>query len=325
MDWVRFNRRGLLASLCAVLAPLETLAGAPTSRQILAFYYGWYGGDGHRTFDDAPEMPAGGPYDSLDPDVVVRHVAQAKSAGLTGLIASWWGKDDRTDRQLPALLDAAAAGGLSVSAYVETGDTPEAVSAAILYLYRAHGGHAAWLKLGGRPVVFLYDRVLQALGDDGWRRARAAIEAGAPGAMAFVGTGNGHNQIRRRAPYFDALHIYDMAFYLAQTHAFGWLWRLEFYRRWVKSQTSLRLTTATVMPGFDDRKVAGRPAPRPVVDRRDGRTLRDLFAAAIAARPDWILIVSFNEWHEGSEIEPSARYGDRDLKTCAAMSAKFLR
>jgi len=34
---------------------------------------------------------------------------------------------------------------------------------------------------------------------------------------------------------------------------------------------------------------------------------------AIKAKPDWVLITSWNEWHEGSEIEPSLEYGDKYL------------
>ncbi len=318
------DRRRLLAGLAAAaFLPLRAFAQTRPPKQVLAFYYGWYGAGEHKTLDDAPDMPLGGPYDSLDPAVIARHVAEAREAGLTGLIASWWGQGDRTDQQLPHLLDAAA--GLHVSAYIEQGTTPETLGRDILYLYRTCGSHAAWLKLDGRPVIFLYDRVLQTLGIDGWQKARALVEAAAPGALAFVATGNGPKQIAERAPYFDGLHIYDMPFYLAEKHMFDWLWRLEFYHNWVKAQNGLHVTTATVMAGYNDSKIGGRPPPRPIVDRRNGQTFRDLWSAAISADPDWLLIVSFNEWHEGSEIEPSQQNGDRELKTCAGMSAKFRR
>ncbi len=319
------DRRTLLAGLSAVLMPMRAFGQARPQKQVLAFYYGWYGAGDHRTLDDAPDKPVGGPYDSLDPATIERHISQARSAGLTGLIASWWGQDDRTDQQLPKLLDAAQKAGLHVCAYVEQGQSPEHLAADILYLHQAYGQHAAWLRLDDKPVLFLYDRVLQTLGLDGWQKARALIEARAPKALAFIATGNGPKQIAERAPFFDGVHIYDMPFYLAQEHLFDLFWPADFYRRWVKAQKGLRLTTATVMPGYNDSKVAGRPLPRPLVDRKGGQTFRDLWNAAIGAHPDWILIVSFNEWHEGSEIEPSQPYGDRELKTCAAMAAKFLR
>lgn len=325
MALVHFSRRALLAALPALLTPLQALAQARPPRQVLAFYYGWYGADGHTTLDDAPDHPQDGPYDSLDPAVITRHTVLAKQAGLTGLIASWWGQGDRTDRQLGPLLDACAAQGLAVAPYVEVAASPEALAADIAYLFKAHGDHPAWLRLDGKPVIFLYDRVLQDLGLDGWNAARARVETARPDQLAFIATGNGRGQIAERAPAFDGVHIYDMPYYLAQKHDFAWFWRRHFYASYVKWQKGLRVTTATVMPGFDDRGVSGRTTPRPVVERKDGKTLAELFDAAIAARPDWILVVSFNEWHEGSEIEPSREYGDRELKTCAAMCARFLR
>ena len=43
--------------------------------------------------------------------------------------------------------------------------------------------------------------------------------------------------------------------------------------------------------------------------------------AAIAARPDWVLIVSWNEWLEATEIEPSVENGSRELDTLGALGA----
>jgi hypothetical protein len=39
--------------------------------------------------------------------------------------------------------------------------------------------------------------------------------------------------------------------------------------------------------------------------RRDGATYDALWKAAIRARPDGITITSFNEWGEGTQIEPA--------------------
>ena len=42
-----------------------------------------------------------------------------------------------------------------------------------------------------------------------------------------------------------------------------------------------------------------------------------------SARPDWILIDSFNQWETGSEIEPSVEFGDLYLKLTAEYAARF--
>ena len=41
--------------------------------------------------------------------------------------------------------------------------------------------------------------------------------------------------------------------------------------------------------------------------------------------PGLILIVSWNEWYEASEIEPSQEHGRRELETTAEMSRRFRR
>src|SRR4029453_14074283 len=69
-----------------------------------------------------------------------------------------------------------------------------------------------------------------------------------------------------------------------------------------------KLWIATAMPGYDDTRLAGRGG-RFAVDRGNGGFFQRTLDAAAGSRPDWIMIVSFNEWAEGSGMEPSASYG----------------
>ncbi|ESQ84568.1 hypothetical protein AEAC466_09455 [Asticcacaulis sp. AC466] len=335
---MQFDRRALILALAtAATWPMRLFAQARPDRQVLVFYYGWYGTvarsaeNSHwlnpdtraEKIADAPNYPVGGPYDSLDPAVIDRQMRQMKDAGITGLIASWWGQGDRTDRQFPLLLDAAAHYGLKVCPYVEQAQTIDKVAGDVLYLHRRYGRHAAWLPLDGKPVVFFFDRLMQTLGADGWKQSRARIEKQAPGALRFIGTANTVEEIAARKPLFDALHIYSMQFEAAEHRWLPALWRTQFYKAWVAAQSGARVTTATILPGFDDRLLPDRLKKRPVIKRRDGTPFRQLWRAAIGAGPDWILIVSFNEWHEASQIEPSTAFGARELDTCREMSALF--
>jgi hypothetical protein len=51
------------------------------------------------------------------------------------------------------------------------------------------------------------------------------------------------------------------------------------------------------------------------VDRRNGETLRSEWQAAEASAPDAIGIISWNEYSESTQIEPSADLGTRYLDT----------
>jgi hypothetical protein len=68
---------------------------------------------------------------------------------------------------------------------------------------------------------------------------------------------------------------------------------------------------ATVVPGFNN-VVASDYSPaalESVVDRRNGVCYSSFWLIAKASHPDGYAITSFNEWHEGTEIEPSIEYG----------------
>jgi hypothetical protein len=102
--------------------------------EVLAFYYGWDGrperqnhwvhwGGENTTDHSTPQTthyPAGGAYDSQDPALVDRHILEAKSHGVSGFIASWWGQGSYEDRSLALLLARAEQKGFQTSIYWET-------------------------------------------------------------------------------------------------------------------------------------------------------------------------------------------------------------
>jgi len=62
---------------------------------------------------------------------------------------------------------------------------------------------------------------------------------------------------------------------------------------------------ATVMPGYDDTEVR---SPGYVIDRQNESYYNSFWSTAKSSFPDHYIITSFNEWHEGTEIEPSLEY-----------------
>jgi hypothetical protein len=62
---------------------------------------------------------------------------------------------------------------------------------------------------------------------------------------------------------------------------------------------------ATVMPGYNDTKIR---SPGYAIDRQNGTYYISSWSVATTCFPDGYVITSFNEWHEGTEIEPSLEY-----------------
>jgi glycoprotein endo-alpha-1,2-mannosidase len=327
-----------------ILAATALLGGSaaagPAPRQVLAFYYGWYGNPEHshrwvhwsevdatnHRIGNSTHFPLLGAYDSHDPKVVEQHCRWAKEASLTGFIASWWGQKDFTDHGLPLLLDSAQRFGLNVTAYFET-THPKDSSARdnalcdVLYLLEKYGKHPAWLKVNGRPVLFVYGRAVNEIGLDGWRWVIGEANRRYAGGAVFIG-----DQISKNAAQvFDGIHTYNITGQTARKKSLADLqaWARTTFSQWVETAGERDIACLTIIPGYDDTKT-GRPSPRPITDRRDGETYRSLWQEAVAANPDWVLVTSWNEWHEGTEIEPSLENGTRELRTTAEYATKFL-
>jgi glycoprotein endo-alpha-1,2-mannosidase len=350
-----FDRRSrfMAASLCgAVLLAAACLpfSGSAANRvdehtakvpkQVLAFYYAWYGNPdvsqrwshwrnvdmARKHIDESTHYPALGPYDSHDAKTVDTHCRQAKEIGLTGLIVSWWAKGDFHDKGMLLMLDTAQKYGLKVTVYYETvpprdGPTVEGAIDDLTYIMDTYSKHPAWLNVDGKPVIFIYGRAVGQLKLQGWHEVIDQFKARRPGGAVFVG-----DQITpEAAQIFDGIHTYNPTG-LTKGKSLDEIriWAKTVFPEWVKTAGPDRISCITIIPGYDDSVQPSRKPPRPITDRHNGETYKVMWQQAIDANPDWVIITSWNEWHEGSEIEPSAELGDRELNTTKQFSHKFL-
>ena len=307
-------------------------------RRVMAFYYPWYGtaegpGGAGRTvhwgridadnkdIEASTHYPQLGAYDSHEPKIIDRHCQWAKDAGIDTLIVSWWGHNHYTERAMGAILDGCARRGLNACIYYETvprPQTPESAAKDIVKVLNKYGAHPAHLKLNGKPVVFVYGRAVQEIGLMGWRSALKQINAEYKGGVAAIGDQFGYGAAR----VFDGLHTYNTAGHLqGREPVEARRWASETYASWVQlADGAGKLCAITVIPGYDDTKIR---KPGLAVKRYDGQLYRAQWEEAIKADPHWILITSFNEWHEGSEIEPSLQYAQLYLDLTAEYAKSF--
>lgn len=306
-------------------------------REVLAFYYTWYGtpdregkwvhwGGENKTAHDIPESrhyPARGAYDSQDPALLESHILQAQAAGLTGFIATWWGQNGYEDRAFQLLLDQADKHDFKTTIYWETapGKGREQIAHAVadlVYVVQKYGPRKSFLKVDGRPVIFVYGRVMEEVPFASWP---AIISGARSQAGDFLLVADGYNESFARM--FDGIHTYNICGQVqAKSPDALKSWSAQHYSEVVNlARKQNRISCVTVIPGYDDTKIR---KPGLNAARQDGQTYRVLWEEAIRAQPDWVLITSFNEWHEGSEIEPSWEDGDKYFKLTAEFAPRFL-
>jgi hypothetical protein len=302
----------------ALLAVAVTPAHAQSTGDplVLAFYYPWYD-ESTWSYDKLSDLPAE-PYVSRDRGVMGRQIDQAKAAGIDALLVAWYGPGggpNQTETNLAAMLEEASSRGFKIGVLFETtspffGGSGD-VTAALQHLLGVHANHPAFLRADGRPVVFFWRPSLY--GVDTWRGIRSQADPSYSSLWISEGTDTSYLSV------FDGHHLYSNTWnppadLTATSAKFAAL--VEQARR---STGAYKLWVATVMPGYDDIRVRGGFAR----DREGGAYFGQSWQAAIASRPNWIVINSFNEWPEGSYIEPSAAYGDHFVGLSATYSAQF--
>ena len=127
------------------------------------------------------------------------------------------------------------------------------------------------------------------------------------------------------AQIFDGIHTYNPTG-LTKGKSLEEIrgWAKTTFPEWVKTAGPDRIACVTIIPGYDDSVQPSRKPPRPNTERYNGETYKVMWEEAHAANPDWVIVTSWNEWHEGSEIEPSVELGGKDLATTKQFAKKFL-
>ena len=291
----------------APAAPTRTPASAPSSRPApgtsgvdpsfqpappiqAAFFYPWFpnawtqGG----TFPYTNYSPSLGFYNSAGDSTIDRQLELARQAHIEAFIASWWGQGHHTDAALQHILGRTERSGSPYPGlrwaiyYEEEGySDPSAsqITADLKYLAGTAFSHPAYLEVNGRPVVFVW-----ASGGDGsgmaarWAQAKAQFPNVYVVLKVFSGYSTDPNQP-------DSWHQYGPA----------------------SAYDSQVPYSATVSPGFWKK---GEATPRLVRDLTRFEADVQRMAASGAF---WQLITTWNEWGEGTSVEPAAQFGNSYL------------
>jgi len=314
--------------------PIPAPGGAPginhmgTEKVVLADYFMFWDQatfDGSLTWD----VPAPGAYNSDDPGVIQRHVAQAQQACLDGFAVHWFGpQEGRTTGNFDQLLAASAGTNLRHAIVIITNSLPgvseQAIIDAVNHVLANWGQHPNYLRLGGRPVILFTDMPRpwgsEAAALGGWTRIRQAADPNHNAIWMAEGLVTTYN------PLFDGLYVYRIDH---RDYPQSWLKQPRWANalRAVERRGNLPLGglyfADTIAPGFDDTRSANAasdlraPAPPFARDRRNGGYYADTYSVIPQTNGDFLLVKSFNEWIEGTEIEPGASYGDLYLNlTC---------
>ncbi len=287
-------------------------------RQIASWYY-----------------PQIGPYDSADPVVLEYHTLLMKLAGIDGVIVDWYGPDDYLDygvnneRTLALFLQARRAGlGFALCyedatiqreitmSYLGAADAITHAQATLRYAETNYFSSPHYLRLTNRPVVLNF------------------------GPQYFKTNS-------QWVSIFSALNESNRpAFFTEDTRLPAGLGAFDWPPMWL-SPTNGGVLTATALEGYLEnfqQSAAGWPAfissafPRfydiyqqagvgasyGVLDDGEGGTFRATLARALTNHSVMVQLVTWNDFGEGTVIEPTLEFGPRDLVTIQDLRRQHL-
>ncbi|MDH3499866.1 MAG: glycoside hydrolase family 99-like domain-containing protein [Acidimicrobiia bacterium] len=267
----------------------------PAAPIVAAFFYPWFpeAWDQGASTEFTNYTPSLGFYASDDTATVDAQLELAKEAGIEAFIASWWGQGHHTDDHLLPIMDrtvnvASPYQDMRWSIYYEeegqSDPSAAQIAADLEYMNDRFFSHDAFLRVEGAPVIFVWADGSDAAGMAArWAEAKALF--GKP-LHVVLKVFSGYEGVANQP---DSWHQYGPA---------------------VAYDEQLP-HSATVSPGFwlygDTVRLARDPA----------RFTADVERMA-ASGAFWQLITTWNEWGEGTSIEPAAEFGNDYLDAVAA-------
>jgi hypothetical protein len=315
-------------STAARLASGESVAVTPMAPHlVLAHYYPWYTPESWRDPEllDRPLQL----YSSDDPAAIGRQTEQARSAGIDAFVVSWQGRTNAmNDRRTRLVLDAAARSGMRACVYFETTvanptadpSRPTDPKTMVQWLEDAadmYGSHPAYLRVDGRPVIFVYSA--SRLAEREWSRVLEAVRASGRNPVVIGDFFHSPliNVLDGEYQYINVM----MSAADVEDH-----YRTESLRvrtfNLLRPGSARRVWVASVSPGYDDRRLSAR-REHVLIDRANGAVYDEQWRAATTLAADWVVITTWNEYFENTGIEPTERFGTTYLDATRKWSERF--
>jgi hypothetical protein len=246
----------------------------------------------------------------------------------------WFAPGDRTDRNFSTLLDKSAGykftSSVVFSHHFWRASPPPSrqdISDALRYILDQYGSHPNFLRLEDKPVIFFIDvyRVPTAAGETPqqfWASLRGQIDPQRKTWWIAEGLEASYLSV------FDGLYVFKVS-HATSLHDYekSPRWGAK-VRAWEEQTGQSKLWLATISPGWNDLRSTCKPDVRVAntphrLERANGAVYEASFQAALKSDPDWLILSSFNEWVEGSYIEPSLQYADKYLRMTKDFARHF--
>jgi glycoprotein endo-alpha-1,2-mannosidase len=304
-----------------------------------AYYYPWHADDFHRGQGYMREQlstvqkPALGEYDDSDPATISQHLAWSRQANINLWVTSWWGEGAREDViTKDVIMEHSEIGDHKIALFYETNgrikhgeaDSTQRVVPDIEYLCKNYFDHPNYFRIDDKPVLFVYlTRKLEYLGTLDhviMLMRQAARDEGCD--IYIVG-----DQVFREAPNEDAIYPpfttldavtnYDV---YGSMGVDGYAGEEAVRKHYVQQGQWRDIAVGqkcsfipSASPGYNDLGVRPEREHGPL-SRRLTRADEpgSLFKVALRyARSlvdenvqNLLMVNSFNEWHEDTQIEP---------------------
>lgn len=268
--------------------PHPELAAQPTFPIRAAFYYPWFP-EGWVQQSLSPYtryQPSLGRYDSGDRETIAAQLHALAYGHFQAAIVSWWGQGQKSEAtRVPALLAAAAEvePALRFAIYYEKegrADPPvDELVRDLAYVRDRYAAAGNYLRVGGRPVIFVYNANDQDCSVvDRWAAASAAVNFYVVlkvfhGSKTCPQQPNGWHEYAPAQAYISA------------------------------SPKNPAVTgSVSISPGF------WRAEDGAAVLERDLGRWRSDVATMVRSGAAWQLVTTFNEWGEGTAVESAAEW-----------------
>lgn len=257
--------------------------------------------------------PLIGPYNSWSRDVVRYHLKTAKAAGVQAFLLIWYGANSYEDQQVPAILDEAGKLGMRIAIcyeekinfpdYRDPSSREEIVANTtrdLAYILDRYSPHPAYLKRDGKPFIYQFN---------GWGTGSLGPKYLTPAEWKEVFAALTSPVVYGRQNLDEAYHPPIESAYVWWTTDTEWLARFPRRAAELRKQDRLAFFMTMICPGFDDTGVWGWGNGPRKVERHGLSVLKDTFDRSFAHDPELIQIVTWNDFAEGTAVEPTRENG----------------